>query len=97
MKRERDSTLGHNTVLVLVLGKDDVQTTKWSAMVGAVVGQTDSQKFRITESTVFRVAAKRKGDADFSILWFNDIVLGVEVDQIEGSLPLSFSLLAAWT
>ena len=80
MKREWKSTLSHNTVLVLVLRKDDVQTTKWSAMVGVAVGQTDSQKFRITESTVFRIAAKRKGDADFTILWFNDIVLGMEVD-----------------
>jgi len=36
-ERERKSTLSHNVVLVFVLGKDDVQTTEWSAVVGGTM------------------------------------------------------------
>ena len=61
------------------------------------VGQIDSQKLRIAKPMVLRITAKRKGDTDLTILWFKDILLGMEIDQIGGSLLLSLSLLAALT
>ena len=84
--------MSHNidTILALVLGEVDIQTTKSSVVVRGTVSTT--QLTDIPHHLVDDRSAKRKHDVGLATLWSNDIALGVEVNQARSALPLNFLL-----
>jgi hypothetical protein len=98
IKRKQKLALSNDMVLARAFIQGDVETTEMVNMYSGHGGhESSSQIVIISQPMILRVAAKHELNAYFAIDWFNDVALGMEIDQARSSLLLSFSTLAACT